>query len=97
MKFKDVTKQRPDIVHYLINILKNDTVKVFERGGTRVIFSSNFQEDHASVSNPYRQINEKEIKFVISILKTAPENITMSHGNLGVTHFCHYKSKQKVN
>lgn len=87
-KFRDVTKQKPDVIKVVTADLSDDVItRIYECKETAIIHSKNSTSNHASISNAYDFIQEWEITYAINrILKEEYENVTMFVGGNGVIH-----------
>lgn len=88
--FKDVTKQKPDVIKIVTTDLPGDVItKIYECKETAIIHSKNSNSNHASISNAkgYDFIQEWEIKYAIDhILKADYTNVSMLVSSNGVIH-----------
>lgn len=88
--FKDVTKDRRDIVKIVSKTSPKDTItKIYECNGSVIIHSKNTQKNHASISNRkgYGYVQEWEISYMIErILKVRNKDVVMHVGQTGVIH-----------
>jgi len=86
-KFQEITKGRPDLVEKISNAFFDDViVRIYEHKGTVIIHSESEKSGHASVSNPYRDIQEWEIEYAIDhVLKEENVNRYLDR-NSGVIH-----------
>ncbi|ODV57474.1 MULTISPECIES: DUF1827 family protein [Lysinibacillus] len=85
--FQEITKGRPDLVEKISNAFFDDViVRIYEHKGTVIIHSESEKSGHASVSNPYRDIQEWEIEYAIDhFLKEENVNRYLDR-NSGVMH-----------
>ena len=87
MKFKDVTHESNDVIS-VVN--KNDVsidTKVFANNDTCIIYSSNSQVQHLSISNPTRKIRDTEINYaLVRIMKAKIEDVKISKTSTGAIH-----------
>lgn len=86
-KFQEITKGRPGLVEKISNSFFDDViVRIYERKGTVIIHSQSEKSGHASVSNPYRGIQEWEVRYAIEhVLKEENVNRYLDR-NSGVMH-----------
>lgn len=88
--FKDVTKQKPDILKVMTpNMPKDVTIKIYEWKDTIIIHSKNDKTNHASISNAkgYDHIQDWEIVHAIKhILKETNENVRVFVKGNGIIH-----------
>lgn len=64
--FRDITKQREDVVKITANSLEGVTVNVFECKGTYIIYSQSKEAQHASISNVRQPVKDWEIGYAIA-------------------------------
>lgn len=85
--FREITKEREDVVKIIENPLEGGTTKIYERKGTCIIFSQNNKSKHASISNLSRPVQEWEIEYAVGqILRAENENLSMYMTKSGVIH-----------
>lgn len=88
--FRDVTKQKPDVLKVVNANAPNDVItKIFERKDTVIIHSKNSSSNHASISNAkgHGFIQEWEIRYTIEhILRVELENVSILVSDNGVVH-----------
>lgn len=96
--FRDITKERSDVVQAVANTSKGINVKVFEFKGTCIIYSHYNETQHASLSNESRPVEEWEVGFAIAKIlkvKTRDTNIFVTENN--VVHIHHEKDNTLTN
>ncbi|MCO4849709.1 hypothetical protein [Bacillus vallismortis] len=92
MKFKDITKQKPDVVALMKTSLipyEEGDIKIYKISGTdtMVIHHSYISGQYGSLSNTERPVKESEIKrFITTKMKTRTQKVTISISSNGVVH-----------
>lgn len=91
MRFKDVTAENPSIVASCRNnVYGPETVRVYEKDSTMIIYSFNDRVKHSSISNTDRKVKDSEIDYAIrKIMKVNPSKITGYISRNGIYHL-HY-------
>lgn len=88
--FKDVTKQKPDVLKVMTPNMPNDvTIKIYECKDTIIIHSKNDKTNHASISHAkgYDHIQDWEIVYAIKhILKETNEIVRVFVKGNGIIH-----------
>jgi hypothetical protein len=89
MKFTDVTSDNQETVSIIkYTGIGVETVKVLEKGETRIVCGLGESHKHVSVSNPVRKIKKSEIEYVVKrIMKVNPSDVKMYVSPRGILHF----------
>ncbi|MFF2179448.1 hypothetical protein ACFVT8_23795 [Lysinibacillus sp. NPDC058147] len=96
--FKEVTKQKTDVLKIVTADLADDVItKIYECKDTVIIHSKNSNSNHASISNAkgYDFIQEWEIRYAIDyILNADYTSVSMRVSSTGVIHL--YANKDNI-
>lgn len=98
--FRDVTKQKPDVIKVVTADMSDVITKIYECKETAIIHSKNSSLNHASISNAkgYDFIQAWEIKYAIDhILNVDYTDVSMLVTNNGVIHLYANKETALVN
>lgn len=90
MSFLEITNEKPEVIAAMRNNgMKHETIKIFERKGTEIVYSTDGNYDHVSVFNPNRPVKKSEIELVIKkFFKRNRNNINIFSTSTGVIHIC---------
>ncbi|WP_256815547.1 DUF1827 family protein [Cytobacillus sp. Bac17] len=95
MKFKDVTKENIELVSRVEKgPLAGQKVKVYDCKDTRVVFSTDGENKHISISNINRPVRMSEIDYAVrKIMKAYGETLLVKEGVRGIIHIRLVKEK----
>lgn len=95
MNFKDVTAKNRGVISAMRESGIHESIRVFERNNTEIIYSYSEFAEHASLYNPNRKVRKSEIDYCIKkifkhrtpnmITYVTPTGIVHIHQNLTVS------------
>lgn len=89
--FREVTKDRNDVVEAASTLIKDAVIKVYECKDTCIIFSQSNESRHTSISNGSRPVQEWEIGYaIVRILKVKTKEVDIYITENDVVHI-HYE------